>query len=48
MSSEMSGGGIIATVDGREIAAGNDKLMDSLGIAVYPVPSAQALSYTLP
>src|SRR5699024_7839081 len=30
---EMSGGGIIATVDGREIAAGNDKLMDSLGIA---------------
>ena len=37
---EMSGGGIIATVDGREIAAGNDKLMDSLGIAYIPCHQA--------
>lgn len=37
---EMSGGGVIATVDGREIAAGNDKLMDSLGIAYIPCHQA--------
>jgi len=29
---EISGHGIIATVDGREVAAGNDKLMQQLGI----------------
>ena len=28
---EISGNGVIATVDGMEIAAGNDKLMDRLG-----------------
>ena len=30
---EISGNGIIAKVDGVEVAAGNDKLMDRLGIA---------------
>ncbi len=29
---EISGGGVIATVDGLEVAAGNDKLMKQLGI----------------
>ena len=37
---EMSGGGVIATVDGREIAAGNDKLLDSMGIAYIPCHQA--------
>lgn len=31
--SEVSGHGIIAKVDGKEVAAGNGKLMDQLGIA---------------
>ena len=30
---EISGHGVIATVDGREVAAGNDKLMESLGVS---------------
>ena len=30
---EISGNGVIAKVDGVEVAAGNDKLMDRLGIA---------------
>ena len=30
---EISGNGVIAKVDGAEVAAGNDKLMDRLGIA---------------
>ena len=29
---EISGGGVIATVDGVQVAAGNDKLMDRLGV----------------
>lgn len=29
---EISGGGVIATVDGVQVAAGNDKLMDHLGV----------------
>lgn len=29
---EISGHGVIATIDGREVAAGNDKLMKSLGV----------------
>lgn len=29
---EISGNGVIAKVDGREVAAGNDKLMDRLGV----------------
>ncbi len=29
---EISGGGVIAKVDGREVAAGNDKLMDRLNV----------------
>ena len=30
---EISGGGVIATVDGVKVAAGNDKLMERLGVA---------------
>ncbi len=30
---EISGHGVIAAVDGREVAAGNDKLMESLGVS---------------
>lgn len=33
---ELSGGGVIAMVDGVQVAAGNDKLMKRLGVA--PVP----------
>lgn len=30
---EISGHGVTATIDGRSVAAGNDRLMDSLGLA---------------
>ncbi len=33
---EISGGGVIARVDGREVAAGNEKLMRQLGIPFIP------------
>lgn len=33
---EISGNGVIARVDGREVAAGNDKLMESLNIKYIP------------
>ena len=33
---EISGNGVIATVDGRVVAAGNDKLMKRLGVACAP------------
>jgi len=33
---EISGHGITATVDGHSVAAGNDKLMEELGIAYHP------------
>ncbi len=36
---EISGNGVIAKVDGVEVAAGNDKLMDYLGIAYIPCHS---------
>ena len=36
---EISGGGVIAKVDGIEVAAGNDKLMDQLGIRYIPCRS---------
>lgn len=36
---EISGNGVIAKVDGIEVAAGNDKLMDRLGIAYIPCHS---------
>ena len=36
---EISGGGVIAKVDGIEVAAGNDKLMDQLGIQYIPCRS---------
>ena len=36
---EISGNGVIAKVDGVEVAAGNDKLMDRLGIQYIPCHS---------
>ena len=36
---ELSGNGVIAVVDGRQVAAGNDKLMDRLGIPYIPCHS---------
>ena len=36
---EISGSGVIAQVDGCEVAAGNDKLMDHLGIPYIPCRS---------
>ena len=36
---EISGNGVIATVDGRQVAAGNDKLMDRLGVPYIPCHS---------
>ena len=36
---EISGNGVIAKVDGIEVAAGNDKLMDHLGISYIPCHS---------
>ncbi|MGI5885450.1 MAG: heavy metal translocating P-type ATPase [Candidatus Spyradocola sp.] len=36
---EISGGGVVARVDGVEVAAGNDKLMNRLGIAFLPCHS---------
>ena len=35
---EISGNGVIAKVDGVEVAAGNDKLMDHLGIRICRCP----------
>ena len=37
ISVEISGNGIIAKVDGREIAIGNDKLMKHMGISLLTV-----------
>ena len=37
---ELSGRGILATVDGRQVAAGNDRLMEELGIDFVPCRSA--------
>ena len=36
---EISGNGVTAVVDGRRVAAGNDKLMDRLGIPYIPCHS---------
>ena len=36
---EISGNGVTATVDGRQVAAGNDKLMDRLGVEYIPCRS---------
>ena len=36
---EISGNGVIATVDGRQVAAGNGKLMDHLGVPYIPCHS---------
>ena len=36
---EISGNGVTARVDGHEVAAGNDKLMDHLGISCIPCHS---------
>ncbi len=40
---EESGGGVRALVDGVQVAAGNEKLMAGLGIAVPPVQAAGTL-----
>ena len=37
---ELSGNGVIATVDGRQVAAGNGRLMERLGVAYIPCRSA--------
>ena len=36
---ELSGNGVIATVDGHQVAAGNDKLMNRLGVQSIPCHS---------
>ena len=36
---EISGNGVVATVDGRVVAAGNDKLMQRIGVAHAPCGS---------
>ena len=36
---ELSGNGVIATVDGHQVAAGNDKLMNRLGVQAIPCHS---------
>ena len=36
---EISGNGVIAKVDGIQVAAGNDKLMEHLGISFIPCHS---------
>ncbi len=36
---ELSGNGVIATVDGRQIAAGNEALMEKLGVPASPCHS---------
>ena len=35
---ELSGRGVRATVDGRQICAGNDKLMEDIGVSWHPCP----------
>ena len=35
---EISGHGVTATVDGRSVAVGNDRLMNRLGVAFNPCP----------
>ncbi len=42
---EISGGGVIATVDGREIAAGNEKLLSDLSIPYSPCQEIGTLVY---
>jgi len=37
---EIGGNGIVSIVDGKKIAAGNDRLMESLGIRYNPCPHA--------
>ena len=37
---EISGNGVVATVDGKRVAAGNGKLMDRLGVGYIPCHSA--------
>lgn len=40
---ELSGNGVIATVDGRRVAVGNDRLMASLGVEFKPCRSVGTL-----
>ena len=44
---EISGNGVVAKVDGIEVAAGNDKLMDRLGIAYIPATASAPSSIWL-
>ena len=37
---EISGNGVVVTADGKQIAAGNGRLMDRLGVAYHPCRSA--------
>ena len=43
---ELSGNGVIAKVDGVEVAVGNDKLMDRLGIAYISCHSVGTIIHT--
>ena len=36
---EIGGNGVVARVDGMEVAAGNDKLMERLGVPCIPCHS---------
>ncbi len=42
---EESGGGVMAAVDGRQVAVGNEKLMQKLGIPVEACPDAGTIVY---
>ncbi|MBQ9010809.1 MAG: cadmium-translocating P-type ATPase [Clostridia bacterium] len=43
---EISGHGVIATVDGKPVAAGNDRLMDRLGIETPDCPKTGTIVHT--
>lgn len=42
---EIGGAGVIATVDGIEVASGNAKLMDHLGVSFIPCRSVGAINH---
>ena len=43
---EIGGHGVMATVDGRQVAAGNEKLMDRLNVSCTPCHTAGAIVHT--
>ena len=45
---EIGGRGVLATVDGVRVAAGNDKLMDQLGVPFIPCRSAGTVIHVAP